>query len=150
MEKPAKPLNVDTVAMTDTGKPSSGHAMKNLIYPESKQVDVVDDYNGVKVADPYRWLENLDSEETRDWVQRQVAFTENYFKNVPEREKFRKQLKKVWDYERVSAPTKVGDKYAYWKNDGLQNQAVLYVTDDRLGLAHLEGARCGHRQGHGR
>ncbi len=130
MEKTAQPLKVDTVPMTETSKPTTGHGMKNLIYPQSKQLDVVDDYNGVKVADPYRWLENLDSEETRDWVKRQVAFTEDYFKNVPEREQFRQQLKAIWDYERVSAPEKVGQQYAYWKNDGLQNQAVLYVTDD--------------------
>ncbi len=120
-----------TQPLTDTGKAvSTGHDMKNLIYPESKRVEVTDDYNGVKVADPYRWLEDIDSEETRNWVQRQVAFTENYFKNMPEREHFRQQLKKVWDYERVGAPEKVGDAYVYWKNDGLQNQAVLYITDD--------------------
>ena len=103
-------------------------------YPETyRDTAVVDDYFGQKVADPYRWLEDDNSEQTSRWVQTQQSLTENYFKNIPYREAIRNRLSALWNYERYSAPMKRGDYYYIFKNDGLQNQDVLYR------MASLEG-----------
>ena len=99
-----------------------------LAYPETKQVDQVDDYHGTKVADPYRWLENLDSDETRAWVEAQNKLTFAYLKEIPAREQIKQRLTKLWNYERYSIPFKEGGRYFYSKNNGLQNQSVLYTT----------------------
>ena len=98
-------------------------------YPKTKTVDQVDDYHGVKVADPYRWLEDDNSAETKAWVTAQNKVTFDYLNTIPEREMLKKRLTELWDYEKYSAPFKEGGKYFYYKNDGLQNQSVLYVTD---------------------
>jgi prolyl oligopeptidase len=101
----------------------------NIEYPKTKKVDQVDDYHGVKVADPYRWLEDDNSAETKAWVEAQNKVTFDYLNTIPEREMLKKRLTELWDYEKYSAPFKEGGKYFYYKNDGLQNQSVLYVTD---------------------
>ena len=101
---------------------------KRLAYPESKKVEQVEDLHGVKVADPYRWLENLDSTETKAWVQAQNRVTFDYLNEIPERESIKKRLTKLWNYERYSIPFKEGGRYFYSKNNGLQNQSVLYKT----------------------
>ncbi len=98
-------------------------------YPKTKTVDQIDDYHGVKVADPYRWLEDDNSAETKAWVSAQNKVTFDYLNTIPEREMLKKRLTELWDYEKYSAPFKEGGKYFYYKNDGLQNQSVLYVTD---------------------
>ncbi|MBE9032817.1 S9 family peptidase [filamentous cyanobacterium LEGE 11480] len=98
-----------------------------LQYPESKQVEQVDDYNGVKVADPYRWLEDPDSAETKAWVEAQNQVTFGYLDQIPERESIKQRLTKLWNYEKYGTPFKRGDRYFYYKNDGLQNQSVLYT-----------------------
>jgi prolyl oligopeptidase len=95
-------------------------------YPETRKDDVVEDYHGVKVADPYRWLEDDHSDETGDWVDRQIDVTEDYLSQVPYRDKFAERLEQLWEYERFSSPFKEGDRYYFFKNDGLQNQSVLY------------------------
>jgi prolyl oligopeptidase len=105
-----------------------GQAEKRLSYPESKKVDQVDDYFGAKVADPYRWLENLDSEETRSWVEAQNKLTFGYLNEIPVREQIKQRLTKLWNYERYGIPFKEGVRYFYTKNNGLQNQSVLYTT----------------------
>ncbi len=99
------------------------------VYPETKKVDHTDTYFGEKVNDPYRWLEDDRAEDTKDWVQKQVAFTKNYLDIIPFREEIRQQLKDIWNYEKVSAPFKEGDYTYFYKNDGLQAQSVLYRTD---------------------
>ena len=101
----------------------------SLNYPETKKVEHTDEYFGTKVEDPYRWLEDDMAEDTKDWVQREVAFTNNYLANIPFREELRSQLKDIWNYEKIGAPFKEGEFTYFYKNDGLQAQSVLYRTD---------------------
>ncbi|MEG4856861.1 prolyl oligopeptidase family serine peptidase [Microcoleus sp. K1-B6] len=96
-------------------------------YPTTRKIDQTDDYHGVKVSDPYRWLENPDSEETQAWVEAQNAVTFAYLNEIPAREKIKQRLTQLWDYEKYGIPFKEGDRYFYYKNDGLQNQSVLYT-----------------------
>ncbi|MBE9119960.1 S9 family peptidase [Tychonema sp. LEGE 07199] len=98
-----------------------------LIYPTTHKTDVSDDYHGVKVSDPYRWLENPESEETQAWVEAQNAVTFGYLSQIPAREKIKQRLTQLWDYEKYGIPFQEGDRYFYYKNDGLQNQSVLYT-----------------------
>jgi prolyl oligopeptidase len=95
-------------------------------YPETRKGDVVDEYFGTEVADPYRWLEDDLSEETAEWVEAQNEVTFNYLDKIPFRSEIKDRLTEQWNYERISAPSKNGDYYYYSKNDGLQNHAVIY------------------------
>ena len=97
-----------------------------LEYPQTRKGDVVDDYFGTEVPDPYRWLEDDLSEETAAWVQAQNNVTFGYLEQIPFREQVRDRLTEQWNYERLSAPTKYGDYYYFSRNDGLQNHAVIY------------------------
>lgn len=101
----------------------------NLKYPETKKIDHSDDYFGTKVSDPYRWLEDDRADDTKDWVQREVAFTNSYLQKIPFREDIRAQLKDIWNYEKIGAPFKEGEYTYFYKNNGLQAQSVLYRTD---------------------
>jgi len=103
-----------------------------LAYPPARRGDQVDDYFGTKVADPYRWLEDDNAEETKAWVKAQVQFTDSWFSAVPTRPAIRERLTRLWNYERFSVPSKKGKRYFYSHNSGLQPQAVLYVTDDPM------------------
>ncbi|NES83417.1 MAG: S9 family peptidase [Moorea sp. SIO2B7] len=98
-----------------------------LNYPKSRKADQVDDYHGTLVADPYRWLEDPDSEETKAWVEAQNQVTFGYLSEIPTRETLKQRITKLWNYEKYSTPFKKGDRYFYFKNDGLQNQSVLYT-----------------------
>jgi len=100
---------------------------QNLEYPKSKKINHIDEYHGVKIKDPYRWLEDLNSEETKEWVEAQNKLTNSYLANIPYREKIKKRLTELWNYERYSTPFKVGDYYVFSKNDGLQEQNVYYI-----------------------
>ena len=95
-------------------------------YPETKKIDHVDMYWGEAVADPYRWLEDDYSEETKAWVTAQNEVTFGYLAQIPFREAIRQRLEEVWNYEKISAPSTYGDYQYYYKNDGLQNQSILY------------------------
>jgi prolyl oligopeptidase len=103
-------------------------------YPAAHKVDVVDDYHGVKIADPYRWLEDTDSAETAEWVAAENRVTQAYLAGIPERAHFKERLTSLYDYERFSRFQKAGSRYLFFRNDGLQNQDVLYAAD------RLEGA----------
>ena len=95
-------------------------------YPQTLRVDVVDDYFGTKVADPYRWLEDDHSSETAAWVKAQNEVTEDYLSQIPFRNQIRARLTELWNFPRYSTPAKRGDYYYFFRNDGLQNQSVLY------------------------
>ena len=95
-------------------------------YPETKQVDTVDHYFDTAVQDPYRWLEDDRSEETEAWVRTQNETTFDYLANVPYRNELKKRLEQLWNYEKLGSPFKEGKYTYFYKNDGLQNQYVLY------------------------
>lgn len=119
------------MAMTSIGALAQTH------YPESPKGDVVDEYFGTKVADPYRWLEDDNSQETAKWVEAQNKVTDAYLAKIPLRGKLAKRMKEVANYEKISAPSKHNGKYYFWKNDGLQNQSVMYVCDKLGGEAKV-------------
>jgi prolyl oligopeptidase len=108
----------------------------NLSYPNTRKDDVTDSYFGTQVADPYRWLEDDMSSETKQWVKAENAVTQAYLAQVPSRDKLKERLKVLLDYEKVGAPFKEGRYTYFFKNDGLQNQAVLYRQLDD-GEAHV-------------
>mgnify|MGYP003110032677 FL=1 len=97
-----------------------------LTYPETKKVDTVDTYFGTEIKDPYRWLEDDMSEETADWVKRENKTTYGYLENIPYRDALKERLSTLWNYEKVGPPFKEGDYTYFYKNDGLQNQYVVY------------------------
>lgn len=101
-------------------------SVAQLQYPTTRKTDTVDDYHGTKVRDPYRWLEDDNSEETGAWVIAQNKTSKQYLASIPYRERVKKRLEELWNYPRYSSPFKEGDYYYYYKNDGLQNQSVLY------------------------
>ena len=99
---------------------------KAITYPTTQKVDVVDDYFGTKVSDPYRWLEDDLSPETAEWVKAQNVVTFDYLSKIPYREQIEQRITKLMDYEKQSQPFKEGKFTYFYKNDGLQNQDVLY------------------------
>jgi prolyl oligopeptidase len=99
-----------------------------LTYPVSKKGDQIDLYHGTSVADPYRWLEDGNSADTAAWVTAENQLTQSYLQKIPARDAIRTRLTKLWNYERFSVTTKQGERYFYSRNDGLQNQSVLYST----------------------
>jgi len=101
-----------------------------LKYPVTRKADNVDTYFGTNVPDPYRWLEDDRSEETAAWVKAENEVTFNYLSKIPFREAIRARIEKLWNYEKIGAPFKEGDYTYYYKNNGLQNQSVLYRKDN--------------------
>ncbi|WP_234405883.1 prolyl oligopeptidase family serine peptidase [Leeuwenhoekiella sp. MAR_2009_132] len=97
-----------------------------MIYPETKKVDTIDTYFGTQVPDPYRWLEDDRSAETEAWVKAENKTTFGYLDKIPFKEEIKKKLEKIWNYEKIGAPFKEGDYTYFYKNDGLQNQYVIY------------------------
>ncbi|MEP7310371.1 MAG: prolyl oligopeptidase family serine peptidase [Acidobacteriota bacterium] len=108
---------------------------QSLDYPRPKKVDVVDDYFGTKVADPYRWMEDLNAAEVTKWVEAQNAVTFKYLDTLPMREGLRKRITELWNYARVSAPYYKGGRWFYSRNTGLQRQAVVFT---RVSLTSAE------------
>ena len=105
------------------------NAQTKINYPETKKIDHVDTYFGEKIQDPYRWLEDDRSSETEAWVKAQNVVTYGYLEQIPYRNQLKTRMEKLWNYEKISAPFKEGDYTYYYKNDGLQNQSVLYRKD---------------------
>jgi prolyl oligopeptidase len=107
--------------------PARNPSATALTYPVTKKVAQSDDYHGTAVADPYRWLEDANSAETKAWVDQQNSVTQAFLGQIPERAAIRQRLTQLWNFERYSVPFKEGGRYFYSRNDGLQNQAVLYT-----------------------
>lgn len=114
---------------TTTTSQDSTTNNEKMNYPTTKKGDVVDNYFGTPVPDPYRWLEDDKSAETAQWVKAQNDFTFAYLSKIPYRNTIKEKLQKLWNYERIGAPFTEGDYTYYYKNDGLQNQSVLYRKD---------------------
>ena len=106
-------------------------------YPLSKKVDQVDDYFGVKVKDPYRWLEDTNSPETKAWVLEQKNLTDNYLAGIEFKETFKKRLTEISNYEKYSRPYKAGEYYIFAKNSGLQDQYIVYIQKGLDGEANI-------------
>lgn len=102
----------------------------NFDYPETKKVNIVDNYFGKEVPDPYRWLENDTSKAVENWVKKQNEVTFNYLDQIPYRSKIKSRLKEIWNYKKVSTPQLNNGRYFYFKNDGLQDQDVLYMAEE--------------------
>jgi prolyl oligopeptidase len=100
-----------------------------LSYPKPKTVEQVDDYHGVKVADPYRWLEDTDSADTHAWVEAENKVTFGYLEQIPYRKAIHDRMMKLWNFERFTVPQQQGGRYFYQHNNGLQNQNVLLVAE---------------------
>ena len=115
-----------TTKATHTPSPSR---RPQLQYPATARGDVVDDYHGVKVADPYRWFEDPNAQATRDWVTAENALAQPYLERLPQRAWLGNRLKQLWTYERFGVPQREGGKYFFMRNDGKQDQSVLYVAD---------------------
>ena len=120
-----------TVLMTSTLDAQS------ITYPVTRKSDVADDYHGTTVADPYRWLEDVDSPETRAWVEAENRVTFAYLEQIPERERIRRRLTELWDYPKYGAPFKKGGRYFFFKNSGLQNQSVLFSQSSLTAQAEV-------------
>lgn len=116
------------VAATALASCNRMKTIKHLPYPETERGDVVDNYFGTEVADPYRWLEDDNSEATAAWVEAENAVTQDYLARIPFRGAIRERLTQLWNYAKESAPAKHGDWYYYSYNDGLKNQSVIYRT----------------------
>jgi prolyl oligopeptidase len=108
---------------------AGGEPQVPAAYPDSQRIEHVDTYHGTEVADPYRWLEELDSPVTAAWVESENAIADPFLEAIPNREQIRERLTEVWNYERYKLPVKEGGRYFYRRNDGLQDQDVLYVVD---------------------
>jgi prolyl oligopeptidase len=115
------------MSQADMTQADAAQAEQSLVYPSSLKVDQVDDYHGVQVADPYRWLEDPDSDESRQWIEAQNQVTFTYLNDIPARESLKQRLTQLWNYEKYGIPFKRENRYFYFKNDGLQNQSVLYT-----------------------
>ena len=98
-------------------------------YPSARMGEVVDDYHGTAVADPYRWMEDSESPELREWIEAENKLTHAWLGRGSDRRRIRKRLEKLWNYERFGVPTVTGGRYVYRRNSGLQNQAPLYIAD---------------------
>ncbi len=108
---------------------SNSMKIKTMPYPETAKLDVSDNYHGTLVADPYRWLEDDNSAETAAWVAAENEVTFDYLSQIPYRGKIRDRITELLNYEKIGSPYKVGERYFFFKNDGLQNQSVLYMSE---------------------
>ena len=115
-----------TSAALQAQENSSHASASKMKYPKTKTVDVMDDYHGRKVSDPYRWLEDTESEQTAEWIAAENKITQQYLQSIPERKVMQQRLQKLWNYERFGMPSHRGKTYFYTHNDGLQNQSVYY------------------------
>jgi prolyl oligopeptidase len=126
-------MNAPRLALLGTTLTLSSLVAEPIAYPESKRTDFKETFHGVDVADPYRWLEEIDTPPVDDWVARQAAFANAYLAKLPGRETLEKRLTELWDYEKHGLPYGLAGKLFYTRNTGLQNQSVLYWREDKPG-----------------
>ena len=124
---------ITEVIIPEFAAPEHVRTAPPLKYPAARRTDQTDTYFGTAVADPYRWLESLDTPETKDWVTAENEVTFGYLGQIPFRDKIRERLTTMWNFERYSVPSADDGKLYFSKNDGLQNQAVVYVQADKPG-----------------
>ncbi len=106
-------------------------------YPNPRKGDQVDNYHGTMVSDPYRWMEDTKQPEVQSWIAAENKLTASYLDTIPQRDAIKARLTELWNYERFSSPSKVGKKYIFSKNDGLQNQSVMYIADSLDDPGHV-------------
>jgi len=114
---------------TETNTKMKPKKTESIVYPVTQKSEVSDDYHGMTIKDPYRWLEDTESPQTAAWVEAQNKATFGYLNTISAREKFRDRLTKLWNYERYGQPIQYGSQYFFTHNNGLQNQSVLYTAD---------------------
>src|SRR4051794_2271085 len=117
--------------------PAQTPATAPLAYPAAARGTQVDDYHGTRIADPYRWLEDVDAPATKAWVEAENRLTDSFLTTIPERAAIKNRLTQLWNYARYSAPFKENGRYFYFENTGLQNQSVLFVQDARTAPARV-------------
>ena len=110
---------------------------EGFVYPETEKITHVDNYHGTEIPDPYRWLENDTTQKVANWVQAQNKLTFGYLNQIPFREKIKERLTKIWNYPKYGTPFKRGANYYFYKNDGLQNQSILYVQQGLTGTPEV-------------
>jgi prolyl oligopeptidase len=125
------------IAASSAAAQSASSGAAPMRYPAARRVEQLDDYHGVKVADPYRWLENTDSRETKQWIEEENALTFEFLSAIPERGRLKQRLTKLWDYPKYYVPIKRGKLYLYEENSGLRNQPALYWQRGITGKKHL-------------
>ncbi len=133
----ASPTAAAAALVALAGIACSRQAAPKLDYPQTKTVDHVDTYHGVAVADPYRWLEDDNSAETAAWVEAQNKVTFGYLEQIPYRAAVKARLEALYNYPKYTAPRRKGDRFYFSKNDGLQNQSVLYVQQGLDGVPEV-------------
>jgi prolyl oligopeptidase len=131
--KKALALSLLLLAACRSDSTRNGDAPSTLAYPAAERGTQVDDYYGTRVADPYRWFEQAGDTRVRDWVTKENALAQPYLEGIPARETIKKRMTQLWNYERYDVPIQRGGRYFYSRNDGLQNQSVLYVADSLQG-----------------
>ena len=119
----------DTPISTESPRVETVEGASTLVYPAARRSDQVDVLHGVRVADPYRWLEDADSEETRNWVQSENGLTYGWLQKIPARAALTERLTELWNTSRVEVPKVAGGKLFFRQNDGLENQPNVYVLD---------------------
>ncbi|MEO6709966.1 MAG: hypothetical protein ABI054_09690, partial [Planctomycetota bacterium] len=134
----AEKLSKERAAASHTGA-EPAHAASGAVspaaiaYPKAARGDVVEDYHGTPVADPYRWLEDPDSPETRAWVEAENKITFDFLEHIPERTELKQRLTELWNFERFGLPQSGKGHYVWSRNDGLQPQAVIYTSEGAKG-----------------
>jgi prolyl oligopeptidase len=112
-------------------------AVESIVYPPALRGPQIDDFHGTQVPDPYRWLENIDSADTTTWVAAEGRLSREFLDSIPGRDAIAERLRKIWNFERWTAPVRDGKNWFYTHNDGLQNQSVVFVTADPASAARV-------------
>ncbi|MBJ7427893.1 MAG: S9 family peptidase, partial [Bacteroidia bacterium] len=120
------PLTVIATIACNQATKTVQKKLNMLSYPKAKTVNQTDNYHGTSIADPYRWLENDTAQEVIEWVKEENKVTQNYLGQIPYRTNIKNRLTEIWDYPKYSSPFKEGNWYYFFKNEGLQNQSILY------------------------